>query len=58
MMKKALNPDHRGEDTVMYPFVLIIALVAIMGFLLSGIMKYGESGDMSQIDYPEMAIPF
>jgi len=57
-MKKALNPDHRGEDTVMYPFVLIIALVAIMGFLLSGIMKYGESGDMSQIDYPEMAIPF
>ena len=54
--KKDLKTDTKGE--VMYPFVLIIALVMVLGFILSGIAQYAESGDLTQLDYLELDAPF
>lgn len=42
----------------MYPFVLIIALVMVLGFVLSGIAQFAESGEMAQSDYPGLTNPF
>lgn len=54
--RKDLRTDDRAE--VMYPFVLIIALVMVLGFVLSGIAQFAESGEMAQSDYPGITNPF
>lgn len=54
--KKAIKSDDKGE--VMYPFVLIIALVMVLGFILSGISQYAQSGQITQGDYPGLTNPF
>ena len=54
--RKVLKTDTKGE--VMYPFVLLIALVTVLGFILSGIAQYAESGDLTQLDYLELDAPF
>lgn len=51
-----LKDDDHAE--VMYPFVLVIALVMVLGFVLSGIAQFAESGEMSQSDYPSLTNPF
>src|SRR4030042_1300210 len=50
--------DDKSAEGVMYPFVLIVALVVILGFVLSGISAYAESGQVSQGMYPGLTNPF
>lgn len=54
--KKVLRTDDQAE--VMYPFVLIIALVMVLGFILSGIAQYAQSGVITQSGYPGLTNPF
>lgn len=42
----------------MYPFILIIAFVLIVGFLLSGLSAYAQSGARQQPNYPGVTHPF
>ena len=54
--RRRLRTDDRAE--VMYPFILIISLVMLLGFTLSGIAQFAESGEMSQSEYPGITNPF
>lgn len=55
--KKALGKDERGEG-VQYPFVLIVALVLILGFTLASVAQYAQSGEVSQGMFPDTSSPF
>jgi hypothetical protein len=56
--RKALEWDDRAEgEAVQYSFILIVALVIILGFTISGVSQYAQSGEISQgmlanTDYP------
>ncbi len=54
---KRLREDERGES-VMQPFVLIIALVLVLSFIIAGISQYAVSGSVTQGEYPGMTMPF
>jgi hypothetical protein len=54
--RKRIGKDTRGE--VMYPFVLLIALVMVLGFIISGVSQYAQSGTITQGDYPGVTNPF
>lgn len=56
-VKRWLKQNAQAE-AVMYPFVFVIALVLILGFILSGLAQYAESGEMAQGEYPGMSRPF
>lgn len=56
--KRQLRKDIQAEDATMYPFILIIALVLILGFTVSGLSKYAVSGEMQQPNYPGYSNPF
>lgn len=55
--RKMLRHDEQAES-VMGPFVLIIALVLVLSFVISGITQYAVSGSISQGDLPGMTMPF
>lgn len=55
-IKTNLRTDNHAE--VMYPFVLIIALVAILAFVMSGVSQYAQSGNMTSGDTINIENPF
>ena len=56
ILRRLSRTDIGAE--VMYPFVLIIALVSVLGFIISGVSQYAQSGDLTQTDYDELYAPF
>lgn len=58
MFKRRLRRQCDGDEPVMYPFVLIIAFMMIIGFLAMGLSKYARSGQISSEDYSHYDVPF
>ena len=56
-VKKRIIDDRAGE-AVAYPFILIITLVMILGFMIAGISQYALAGEVAQGGYPGMTMPF
>lgn len=54
---KSLAGDDRAEG-VQYPFVLVIALVILLGFTIAGVAQYAQSGEISQGIMPDTNSPF
>ena len=55
--RKRIRRDSSGES-IAYPFILIISLVLLLGFMLAGVGQYAVSGEITQGGYPGMTMPF
>jgi hypothetical protein len=51
-------PTNTDAASVMYSFILIIAFVMILGFVLAGLTQYSTAGTVSQGVYPGTTNPF
>ena len=57
--RKLLEWDDRAEgEAVQYSFILIFALVIILGFTIAGVSQYAQSGEISQGMMPGQDYPF
>lgn len=55
--ERKLRKDTRAESVFM-PFVMIIGMVLVLGFVINGLMQYAVSGQVSQGIYPSTTNPF
>lgn len=53
-----IKPEDDRAESVMYPFILILALCLVLGFMINGLSQYAVSGQMSQVTFPGMTNPF
>lgn len=56
-LRKRIRRDIQAES-VMYPFVLVLAISVLIGLVVSGLSQYGVAGEVSQGQYPGLTMPF